>query len=109
MGVCESCESCESCQSCESCEFASLSLFQLSQCFLLYVRESTFIMPKGGWRWGGGGAKYFLALKGGGGGGGGGSESSRHTEGRALNLLKFWSQQIQVKILTFSGKICVIK
>ena len=54
---------------------------------------------------GGGAPKYFLALK------GGGSESSRYTEGWALNFskLKFWPQQIQVKILIFSGKICVIK
>ena len=28
---------------------------------------------------------------------------------RALNFSKFWPQQIQVIILTFSGKICIIK
>ena len=49
-----------------------------------------------------GAPKYFLALK-------AGSESSRYTEGGALHFSKFWPQQIQVKILTFSDKICVIK
>ena len=52
-----------------------------------------------------GGTEIFSGIK------GGGSESSRYTEGWALNFSKpkFWPQQIQVKILTFSGKICVIK
>jgi hypothetical protein len=51
-----------------------------------------------------GGTEIFSGIK-----GGGGSESSRYTEGEALNFSKFWPQQIQFKILTFSGKICIVK
>jgi hypothetical protein len=67
-----------------------LRTFAFSLVLLKAFRESTFIMPRG---WGGGGVKilrgapkYFLALK-------GGTESSRYTEGGAVNFSKFWSSR----------------
>ena len=45
-------------------------------------------MPKWGMKMLRGAPKYFLALK-----GGGGSESSRYTEGGAINFSKFWSSR----------------
>ena len=68
------------------------------------LRESTFIMPRGGGvKMLRGAPKYFLALK------GGALKVLDILKGGVLNFSKFWPQQIQVKILTFSGKICVIK
>jgi hypothetical protein len=98
-----------------------LSLFQIKLRYLVFQSSLVFITTKnisknklnkgkyiyyaeggGGMKMLRGAPKYFLALK-------GGSERSRYTEGEGQNFSKFWPQKIQVKILTFSGKICIIK